>query len=173
MSLLSDYAAVAIENARLFGQVENERRTLEAILTGTEDMVIVTDEQDRIVLINESARRGFGVVADPAEGRLLPDIIKNQDLVGLYRQALARANGNYAEISLGDDRTLLATLSPLAGIGRVVVMKDISNLKQLDQMKSDFVPAVSHDLRSPLTTIQGFVDLLPAVGGLNEQQQAS
>ncbi len=172
LSLLSDYAAVAIENARLFGQVENERRTLEAILSGTEDMVIVTDEQDRIVLINESARRGFAVVADPAEGRLLPDIIKNQDLAGLYQQALARANGNYAEISLGDDRTLLATLSPLAGIGRVVVMKDISNLKQLDQMKSDFVSAVSHDLRSPLTTIQGFVDLLPAVGGLNEQQQA-
>ena len=171
LSLLSDYAAVAIENARLFGQVETERRTLEAVLSGTEDMIIVTDEHDRVMLINEAARMGFDVVLDSVEGRPLFDVIRNEDLAGLYRQGLSRANGNHAEISVGVDRTLLATLSPLAGIGRVAVMKDITSLKQLDQMKSDFVSAVSHDLRSPLTTIQGFVDLLPAAGELSDQQR--
>jgi len=50
-------------------------------------------------------------------------------------------------------------------------MQDISHLKRLDQMKSEFVSTVSHDLRSPLTTIKGFVDLMSVAGPLNEQQR--
>ena len=170
LSLLSDYAAVAIENACLFSEIENERRMLEAILSGTEDMIIVTDEQNQILLMNNSARRGFGLNEGSLEGQSLSELIQNQDMLSLCQQSLSHVNGNYAEITLDNEQTFLGTLSPIIGIGRVVVMKNITHFKQLDQMKSDFVTTVSHDLRSPLTSIRGFVDLLPAVGDLTEQQ---
>jgi signal transduction histidine kinase len=172
LSLLSDYAVVAIENARLFSEIEHERRTLAAILSGTQDMIIVTDNQNQILLMNESAQRGFELCEGSFEGRSLTELIQNQDMLSLYAQSLNRVDGNYAEITLGDNETFLGTLSPILGIGRVLVMKNITHLKQLDQMKSDFVSTVSHDLRSPLTRIRGFVDLLPEVGDLNELQSS-
>jgi two-component system phosphate regulon sensor histidine kinase PhoR len=53
----------------------------------------------------------------------------------------------------------------------VVVMQDITHLKELDRLKSEFVSTVSHDLRTPLTTIQGYIELLARVGPLNEGQR--
>lgn len=56
-------------------------------------------------------------------------------------------------------------------VGLVLTMQDITQIKELDRVKSDFVSAVSHDLRSPLTAILGYVELLERVGTLNETQQ--
>jgi two-component system NtrC family sensor kinase len=75
-----------------------------------------------------------------------------------------------AEVPLGEGRTLNAHLTTIPGVGRAVVLQDITHLKELDRIKSEFVSTVSHDLRSPLTAILGYVDLLARVGPLNETQ---
>jgi two-component system phosphate regulon sensor histidine kinase PhoR len=62
-------------------------------------------------------------------------------------------------------------LSIVKGVGRVAVMQDITHLKELDRIKSDFVTTVSHDLRSPLTAILGYIELIRRSGPLNEVQQ--
>ena len=72
---------------------------------------------------------------------------------------------------LPDGRTLQGQLSVLSGIGYGAVLHDITRLKELDKIKSEFVSIVSHDLRTPLTAIRGYVELLPRVGPLNEQQR--
>jgi two-component system NtrC family sensor kinase len=58
----------------------------------------------------------------------------------------------------------------IPNVGRAVIMQDITHLKRLDRIKNEFVTAVSHDLRSPLTAIMGYVELLKRVGPLNPQQ---
>lgn len=171
LSALADYAAIAIENARLFQETETEHTKLQAILSRTADAVIVTDEETRIILFNQAAENAFCPGTQVTAGQLLAEVVHNQDLIALFTQTHGDNPPLRAEIMLEGDRTLYATLSPIDGVGRVAVMQDITHLKKLDQMKSDFVSTVSHDLRSPLTTIKGFVDLMGVVGSLNEQQQ--
>ena len=71
-----------------------------------------------------------------------------------------------------DTTTMLGQLQAdlLDGVGRVAVMQEITHLKELDRLKSEFVSTVSHDLRTPLTTIQGYVELLDRAGPLNDMQ---
>jgi signal transduction histidine kinase len=56
-------------------------------------------------------------------------------------------------------------------VGRVCILRDITHFKELEQLKSDFVATVSHDLRSPLTLMRGYATMLQMVGELNEQQK--
>ena len=170
LSTLADSAAIAIENARLYSAAEGERVKLHAILRDVEDTVIVTDAQLRLMLANDAARALFGLGQD-AIGKRLADALGNPALIDLFEQARQRGGSWHAEIPLGDNRVLQAQLSELSGVGFGVVLQDISRLKELDRIKSEFISIVSHDLRTPLTTIRGYVDLLARVGPLNDTQR--
>jgi two-component system phosphate regulon sensor histidine kinase PhoR len=172
LSALADYAAIALENARLFGEVESERTKLATVLSGTEEPVLVTAGRDeRIVLANAAARHAFDLGAAVVEGHPLSDLIDNEELIKFVSSAPETGSAQKSEIPLGDGRTLYATLTPIPGVGRAVVMQDITHLKELDQMKTEFVSTVSHDLRSPLTSILGYAQMLNAIGPLNDRQQ--
>lgn len=168
---IGTHAAMAIENARLHTTIAEERAKLEAIIGGTNDAVIVTDAQNRVLLINQAARRAFDVETVPEVGRPLGEVVSNEKFLTLFARLETREEALAEEIPLRDGRTLYASLTPVAEVGRIAVMQDITYLKELDKMKSDFVSTVSHDLRSPLTNISGHAALLPEVGELNETQQ--
>ncbi|MBI5290513.1 MAG: response regulator [Chloroflexi bacterium] len=168
LAVLADFAAVAIENAQAYSRSDAERAKLDAILQETEDGVVVVDDANRIVLINRAARAAFNLDGANVENQSLGNLVNNNDLRGLL--AHVAVHTSRAELTLDDGRVLNAHLTPIAGIGRAVVMQDITHLKQLDRIKSDFVTTVSHDLRSPLTAILGYVELLARVGPLNDQQ---
>jgi signal transduction histidine kinase/CheY-like chemotaxis protein len=167
---LADYAAIAIVNALLFARTNAERQKLDTILQKTAEGVIVAGDDGRVVLINAAARLAFNLPASGLTGRPIADLIPQPELRELFQRPAA-AQDRRAEITLEDRRTLNAHLTPIEGIGRAVVMQDITHLKQLDKIKSEFVSAVSHDLRSPLTAILGYVELIGRVGPVSDQQK--
>ena len=170
VSALADYAAIAIENASLFHHSEVERQKLETILAGIADGVIVVGEDRRVILANQAVAAAFGV--DPQE-------IVNQpvDLAFDHQQLLELFEDEpyifpyRCELTLDDGRVMNAQLTNIPEIGYAVTMQDITYLKELDRIKSDFVHTVSHDLRSPLTAILGYVELISRVGPINQQQR--
>jgi two-component system phosphate regulon sensor histidine kinase PhoR len=129
------------------------------------------DEENAILLCNAASR----AVLDLGDADLLHqpvgETIPHPALLSMFSQARETGRETRSEVPLDDGRTFNAQLTPIAGVGRVLVMQDITHLKELDRVKSEFVTAVSHDLRTPLTTIQGYIELLPRAGPVTAQQR--
>lgn len=166
---MADYAAIAIENARLYQRTDTERRKLETVLTQTENGVIVVDAENRLLLINRAAQDALGVNGRAIIGQSIVESLDDPRLLSLLR-----APGDHPrreEIEVPDGRIFNAQRTPIEGVGQSIVLQDITHLKELDRIKSEFVTTVSHDLRSPLTAILGYVELIERAGEINEQQR--
>jgi len=170
VSALASYAAIAIHNARLYARSEIERTKLGTILRRITDGVIVVDPAGRILLLNDSARGAFGVQDESPAGKPVKDVINSPDLLDVLEDERASAPFR-SEIPLEDGRVFNAQVTPIPDVGLAVILQDITQLKELDRIKSDFVNAVSHDLRSPLTAILGYIELIERVGPITDQQQ--
>lgn len=168
LTSMADFAAIAVENAQLYGRLDGHRRELETILTQSEIGVIVVDNENRILLISPTAQALFKIDRD-CTGLSAVEAFDEPHLLELLREV----DGGYRddEITLQDGRTFHATRTPIRGIGQTVILHDITHLKELDRIKSEFVTTVSHDLRSPLTAILGYVELIDRAGELTGEQQ--
>lgn len=149
---------------------EAERVKLEAIFSNIQDGVIVMDENQSVLLINHAVREIFNLGDKDFTGRPLGEIIVNADLTALLSRS-REGSLKYHEINFDDGRVFNAQYTPIPRIGGAVTMQDISYLKELDRLKSDFIHTVSHDLRSPLTAILGYTELVERTGPLNPNQQ--
>jgi two-component system, OmpR family, phosphate regulon sensor histidine kinase PhoR len=167
---LAGYAAIAIENARLYSHSESERLKLESILTGIEEALVVVDHDRRLVLINRKACEAFGIEEQNLISRRVSEVFPASELLEILVDP-DHTGSSRIEVNLADGRVLNAQITALSEIGLVVSMQDITHLKELDRIKGDFVNTVSHDLRSPLTAILGYVELIGRVGSLNPQQR--
>jgi len=168
---LADYAAMALENARLYERAQTERQKLQAVLRETGEAVMILDQELRITLCNPAAGAALGISTD-AVGQPALEAISQPTLKELLVAASRVERALHTEVEGRGERSYSAQLNPVEGVGYVLMMQDITHLKELDRIKSEFVATASHDLRTPLTAIRGYVDLLEKVGPLNEQQVA-
>lgn len=149
----------------------NELQKLDTIVESIADGVIILDEKSNLLLVNPAARRAFGLWQDDTVvGKPIGEVITHPDLHALMRINVGESMPHH-EINFDDGRVLSAQYTTIPNIGAAITMQDITYLKQVDRLKNEFVHTVSHDLRSPLTAILGYVDLLERVGPVNDQQR--
>jgi signal transduction histidine kinase/uncharacterized protein YigA (DUF484 family) len=172
-SLTAAQISAAVENARLFQQVEQERARLAAILASSTDAVLVVNRHGDIVLDNPAAWQVMDV-EESQSGKLLSESTKNQTLIQLFESTMQGGKPT-GEIPTSDDRIFFANLSPVSAgeigvIGWVATMQDVSHFAELNKLKDDFVSTVSHDLRSPLSAILIAANLISQIGDVNKDQ---
>ncbi|HAM54968.1 MAG TPA: PAS domain-containing sensor histidine kinase [Candidatus Rokubacteria bacterium] len=159
--------------------LEAERAKVTAILEGMVEGVMAVDGQGCILWMNERARVLAGVGAGPVEGRPLLEAVRNADLHEIVKEARAAAEGVglHRELRLTrlPVRSLQVTAVPLrlgAGAPAVVmVFHDVTELRRLEQIRTEFIANVSHELRTPLTAIHGYLETL-LEGGLGDPERA-
>lgn len=149
---------------------ESERSRLEAVIGGIEDGVIVLDAAEHVALINSAARQIFSVADREVAGRPLEAVIPQSDLKVLLAPAPDRATKLF-ELNLEDGRVFKVQRTPIPQIGSALTLHDITDIKRLEKQKGDFVHTVAHDLRSPLTAVLGYAELVEHAGTLNDNQR--
>jgi two-component system, OmpR family, phosphate regulon sensor histidine kinase PhoR len=168
LELLSAQAAVAIAHSHLFAEqqqltaeVEAAHSQLETVLTSTESPVIAVDRGLRLIFANLAARALFSLDQDRGIDQTIPREAFPRDLRSVVR-AIRHKNSYVYEVSIKDKVYLchLAALGSGRLLGWVAVLNEITQLKELDRLKSEMVRMASHDLKNPLMGAMAYLDLL-------------
>ena len=174
LTTLSGQAALAIANTRLFAAAEIGRQRLEAVLNSAPEPILVFDEQMNLLLLNPAALQVPELIATSAPGKSVKQVLPNAELQKLVLRPIQEGTTT-GEVALSNKRIYFVSVSQVSGegivMGRVCILRDITYYKNLDREKSDYVSNVSHDLRSPLTLLRGYVTMIQMMGELNDQQQ--
>ena len=158
----------AVEHALVRHQSRRTGLAFAQVLNDLEDGFVLVDLDTRLLLVNQSARRIFQIQESQLEGKMVDEIFKHPDFLDIFKPYRTFPYRN--EISMEDGSIYSAHSSLIPEIGIAVNMQEITHLKELDRVKTDFVNTVSHDLRSPLTAVYGFIGLIDRVGPINQQQ---
>ncbi|MCJ7601750.1 MAG: cell wall metabolism sensor histidine kinase WalK, partial [Desulfobulbaceae bacterium] len=145
-----------------------QRNELEAVFASMAEAVLAVDTDKRVISLNRAAAAIFSVDEKQAPGRLLQEVVRNIDMQRQVKQILENLEPLQDEIILryGESERFLQTNGvPLhdgsgRNIGVLVVMNDVTRLRRLENVRRDFVANVSHELKTPITSIKGYVETL-------------
>jgi PAS domain S-box-containing protein len=176
----------AIEFIRTLQDIASEKTRMRVMVNTLKEGVLTTDHQKSIVLANPAFLKMIGARTRSAVGRQVDEIVKNPRILEMIDQALAQTSGHFSEITNelalipedGKEETIIGVRCfPFRdrldrNLGAVTVFHDITALKKMDQLKSDFVSMVAHEIKSPLNSIlmQLKVVLDGLAGDLTEKQ---
>lgn len=147
--------------------IDGQRNDQEALLSGMVESVLAITMQRQIISMNQSACRMMGVTLEEARGRSLQRIIRNVDLQKFVEKVLKGGDDVEEDLILfrGEEQYLRAHGTLLRDAqgntsGVLIVLHDVTRLRCLEQARRDFFANVSHEIKTPLTSIRGYVETL-------------
>lgn len=170
LQAICSQASIAVENAQLYEKMAQEQQRLAAVLQGAADAILMFDASNRLSLVNPAGQKLF-TDYEMKLGQELKTGKGYDDLLAALEK-LRRTNASFFnEIVWPDKRVFSASLTPVKEGGCVVVLHDVTHFKKLEKVKNEFIATASHDLRNPITSIQGFSHLIKQAGPVNESQE--
>ncbi len=155
-----------------------ERNEREAVLASMVEGVLAVNANEQIISLNMAAAQLFHIEKYASIGKPVSSIIRNSDLLNFIEQVLA--SGQYQETELifknSSDRFLHVTGAVLhdetgESTGAVLVLNDITRIQKLENIRKEFVANVSHELKTPITAIKGFIETLRNVKDPNDRKR--
>jgi PAS domain S-box-containing protein len=144
-----------------------------SVLNSITDPILVLDVNRCIVLMNPAAEHVFNATTTSVQGKLLRDVV-NSDQLAEFAEG---TDEKLDEWTTEDGKTFVPRIRPVHDTDGpieawVLALRDVTRFKELNRNQAEFMRIVSHDLRSPLTSMQGFASMLELnlVGDLNEKQ---
>lgn len=161
------------ENSNL-ASILFEKKRIETIINSMHDGIIGLDEKSNIIFANEVACTLIGITEASLIGRYAPDAAVENDLL----RNLLQTNQNKIKI-FADNREsyyskeMLSVINKDKAIGKVIILKNITEFQQLDEAKTNFIATISHELKTPISSIKMSLKLLEdqRVGDINSEQK--
>lgn len=142
--------ATAVENARLFQESERQRAAIQATALTLSEPLIVLDHNGMVLVSNAAANQ-----------------LLETNMSAMF-DAISQGVGRTTEVHIGEE-TYLSTTEHVPDVGTIIVMQNITYVKQLEKDRSEFMHMLSHDLKNPLTAINGWSSLLERTADLDEK----
>ena len=161
------FRTIAAQRRQIKGQLrdlEERASTISAILDSMREGLILLDARGGVLAVNRSAADFFGI-GEPAEGKNILELFRDIEMIGLLREAL-RGHRGEMDIARGE-RIFRAFLSPVESRGAMLLFLDITERLRAETLRREFSANVSHELKTPLTTIYGHAEMLQ--GGMVQE----
>ena len=180
-----EFANLADTLNHMATQLDQQVRTIteqaqeqHAILSSMSEGVLAIDNEDRILILNPTSEKLLGVSQEAANGKTIQEVVRNSNLQRFFEKTQVSTTPTAEEIVFHgtQDRLVQAVGTALEDadgtrIGALVVLNDITQTRKLESVRKEFVANVSHELKTPITSIKGFVETLRE-GALDEPEKA-
>lgn len=171
---IAGQASLAVSNAGLYLKAEVGKQRLESVLASTPESVLVVDDEDNLIIANPAARLVEGLVEGSEAGSAGDFYILSNTLLEKIK-SFESGKGSIQELHLENGNSYELSISTVEVdgemIGKVCILRDVTEFRELEKLKSDFIATVSHDLRAPMGILRGYATMIQMVGDLTQQQK--
>ena len=170
---------MAVKLAKKIQDFKNRSHELEAVHTSMQEGVIAIDKNEQIITINTAAAKIFDFPSSTLKKKNILEVARNYELQTFIQKALSTHEPVEEDILIERDETIVLNIHSTAlydtqeeRMGTLIIFHDITRIRRLENMHKAFAANVSHELKTPLTTIKGFIETLQQMLADNEIQNS-